>query len=66
MDTFRTYGFIIVERQKHNRKNDKYTDEMMFCLLPIPIRYSGQLNDTNKEVDAVCVVGKNTKRFCCG
>jgi len=66
IETFRTYGFSIVEREKHIRKQDGYNDEMMFCLLPISVNYVDSSMNTNDEVDAVCVVGKSTRRFCCG
>ena len=66
MDTFKKYGFAVVEREMHDREEDDYEDEMFFCLLPIPISCTDQSMSVGEEVDAVCVVGKNTEWFCCG
>ena len=63
LETFRTYGFELILDDTLKRKKDNYNDEVIFCIRPI---YMGSSDVVEDSPDAIILVDKKTKKFCCG
>ena len=63
LDTFKAYGFERILEDTFKREKDNYNDEVIFCLRPI---YMGSFDAVEESPDAIIIVDKKTKKFCCG